>query len=136
MLQESQGHEIRRVAIVFAGGPAPGANAVISSTAISFLDADREVVGFLNGYENLENYHPISNRMQLDRHYVQFQLQYVSGLRNTRGVMIGTSRANPGKAIGCQADLDDPQKTAKLRNIYTALVDLGIDALVSIGGDD
>jgi 6-phosphofructokinase 1 len=50
--------------------------------------------------------------------------------------MIGTSRANPGKAIGCQADLDDPQKTAKLRNIYTALVDLGIDALVSIGGDD
>ncbi|MBL8948129.1 MAG: hypothetical protein JNK45_33445 [Myxococcales bacterium] len=30
--------DIRRVAIVFAGGPAPAANAVISAAATSFID--------------------------------------------------------------------------------------------------
>ena len=32
--------------------------------------------------------------------------------------------------------LDDPEKTTRLRNIYNALIDLRIDALISIGGDD
>ena len=30
-------HHFRRVAILFAGGPAPGANAVISTAATSFM---------------------------------------------------------------------------------------------------
>jgi 6-phosphofructokinase 1 len=136
MEQPRKGDHIRRVAIIFAGGPAPAANAVISSAAISFLDDGREVLGFLNGYEHLQDYHPISSRLQLDKHYVQFHLEHVSGVRNTRGVMIGTSRANPGKPIDSAADLDDPEKTAKLKNIYTAFIDLGIDALISVGGDD
>jgi 6-phosphofructokinase 1 len=50
--------------------------------------------------------------------------------------LIGTSRAHPGKAIRNFRDLEDPDKTKKLRNIYYALVDLKIDALISIGGDD
>ena len=50
--------------------------------------------------------------------------------------MIGTARATPGKGIEKPADLDDPKKTARLRNVYNALVDLEIDALISIGGDD
>ena len=43
----------RRVAILFAGGPAPGANAVISTAASSFLRNDMEVLGILYGYSNL-----------------------------------------------------------------------------------
>jgi 6-phosphofructokinase 1 len=58
------------------------------------------------------------------------------GLRSTRGVFVGTGRANPGKGIRTPADLDDPAKTARLRRVYEALVDLDIAALVSIGGDD
>ncbi len=50
--------------------------------------------------------------------------------------MIGTARTNPGKGIESPNDLDDPAKTAKLRNVYNAMVDLDIDALISIGGDD
>ena len=38
-------HHFRRVAILFAGGPAPGANAVISTAATSFMRNDTEVVG-------------------------------------------------------------------------------------------
>jgi 6-phosphofructokinase 1 len=131
-----RGDEIQRVGIVFSGGPAPGANAVISAAAVSFLDAGRQVVGFYQGYQNLQEYHPVTNRLEQNVHYREFTLADVTGIRNSRGILIGTSRANPGKPIRGPKDLDDPDKTQKLRNIYYALLDLKIDALISIGGDD
>jgi 6-phosphofructokinase 1 len=133
---EIRGDHIRRVGIVFAGGPAPGANAVISSAAISFLDTGREVLGFRDGYRHLERYHPVSYRLQLGEHYRLFAASDVTGMRNTQGILIGTSRANPGSAIRSPRDLVDPVRTKNLHNVYAALVDLGIDALISIGGDD
>jgi 6-phosphofructokinase 1 len=50
--------------------------------------------------------------------------------------VIGTARANPGQGVKKPADLRDPEKTQRLRNVYNALVDMEIDALISIGGDD
>ena len=44
---------IRRVAILFAGGPAPAANAVISTAAASFRRNGIEVLGILHGYAHL-----------------------------------------------------------------------------------
>lgn len=131
-----KGDSIRRVGIVFAGGPAPAANAVISAAATSFLEDDRQVIGFFHGYSNLQDYHPVSHRLLPDEHYRVFEERDLRGLRNSRGIIIGTARANPGKGIEGPADLDDPQKTLKLRNVYNALVDMEIDALISIGGDD
>ena len=131
-----KGDHIKRVALVFSGGPAPAANAVISSAAISFLEDGREVVGFFHGYSNLQDYHPVTHRLLPDEHYRIFEEKDLSGLRNSRGIVIGTARANPGKGIEKPADLDDPVKTKQLRNVYNALVDLEIDALISIGGDD
>ncbi len=131
-----KGDHIKRVALVFSGGPAPAANAVISSAAISFLEDDRQVVGFFHGYTNLQEYHPVTHRLLPDEHYRIFDLKDLSGLRNTRGIVIGTARANPGKGIEKPGDLDDEKKTVRLRNVYNALVDLEIDALISIGGDD
>jgi 6-phosphofructokinase 1 len=128
--------DIKRVGIIFSGGPAPAANAVISSAATSFLEDGREVVGFFHGYSNLEDYHPITQRLLPDQHYRVFTEKDTRGLRNSRGVIIGTARTNPGKGIKAPADLDDPEKTQRLRNVYNALVDLKIDALISIGGDD
>ncbi len=49
-------HNFKRVAILFAGGPAPAANAVISTAAVSFLRNDIEVLGILYGYSNLVEY--------------------------------------------------------------------------------
>src|SRR5689334_20196692 len=131
-----KGDHVRRVGIVFSGGPAPAANAVISAAAISFLEDDRQVIGFFHGYSNLQDYHPVTHRLLPDEHYRIFAEKDLSGLRNTRGIVIGTARANPGKGIDKPADLDDPAKTVRLRNVYNALVDLEIDALISIGGDD
>jgi len=131
-----KGDHIRRVGIVFSGGPAPAANAVISSAALSFLDGGRSVVGFYEGFEHLQNYHPFSYRLVKDIHYKEFTLRDATGMRNTRGVIIGTSRANPGKNIRKIADLEDERKTQQLKRIYTALIDMDADALITIGGDD
>jgi len=131
-----KGDHVRRAAILFAGGPAPSANAVITAAATSFLEDGRQVVGFFHGYSNLQDYHPVSRRLLPDEHYRVFEERDLRGLRNSRGVIIGTARSNPGKAVRSPEDLEDPQKTVPLRNVYNALVDLEIDALISIGGDD
>ncbi len=56
--------------------------------------------------------------------------------RNSQGIMIGSARTNPGKMVTCKEDLSDPQKSAPLKTVYDALCSLGVDALVTIGGDD
>jgi 6-phosphofructokinase 1 len=122
--------------MIFSGGPAPAANAVISAAATSFLEDNREVVGFFHGYSNLQEYHPTSHRMVPGEHYRVFGERDLRGLRNQRGIVIGTARANPGKGVEKPSDLADEEKTERLRNVYKALVDMEIDALISIGGDD
>ncbi len=136
MPESEQGRAIKRVGIIFAGGPAPGANAVISAAAASFLDAGREVIGFYNGYSHLQQYDPFTHRLRRDEHYRTFTLRDVTGIRGDRGICIGTARANPGRHIRTPSDMDDGLKTEPLRRVYFALCDHGIDALVSIGGDD
>ena len=131
-----KGDNVRRVGMIFSGGPAPAANAVISAAATSFLEDNREVVGFFHGYSNLQDYHPTSHRMVPGEHYRVFGERDLRGLRNQRGIVIGTARANPGKGVQKPADLADEKKTERLRNVYQALVDMEIDALISIGGDD
>ena len=59
----------RRVAILFAGGPAPAANAVISAAAISFLRNGIEVVGIKYGYSGLIKVETIY--LWIKRHFVE-----------------------------------------------------------------
>ncbi|MFO8034397.1 MAG: 6-phosphofructokinase, partial [Candidatus Bipolaricaulota bacterium] len=128
-------HGFNRVAILFAGGPAPAANAVISTAAVSFLRNEIEVIGMRYGYSNLMKFGP-DHAMEQDRDYVILDHMRLKRTRNSQGIMIGSARANPGKHVTCQADLDDPEKVAPLRTVYDALCSMEVDALVSIGGDD
>jgi ATP-dependent phosphofructokinase / diphosphate-dependent phosphofructokinase len=128
-------HSFKRAAILFAGGPAPAANAVISTAAVSFLRNDIEVVGCLYGYSNLVEFGP-QRPMQEGRDYVILDHARLKRTRNSQGIMIGSARTNPGKYVKCRADLDDPGKTAPLKTVHDALCSMGVDALVSIGGDD
>ena len=61
---------IHRVAILFAGGPAPASNAVISTAAVSFLRNNIEVYGILNGYSHLVEYGP-DHSMAEGRDYIR-----------------------------------------------------------------
>ena len=127
--------QIRRVGILFAGGPAPAANAVISTAASAFLRRDIEVFGILNGYAHLVEYGP-DHPMQEGRDYKVLDQKALRRTRNTRGIMIGTARTNPGKDVSHPSHLTDPNRTELLRTVHQALSSLGVDALISIGGDD
>ena len=131
-----QNSNIRRVGILFAGGPAPGANAVISSAALAFVKAGIEVIGFLHGYSNLQNFDEKDAPLIEGEAYEVLNFKKIIGARNRRGIMIGTARATPGKQINNPADLDDEEKAAPLRRTYLGLRSLEVDALISIGGDD
>src|SRR5271166_2415081 len=126
---------IRRVGILFAGGPAPAANAVISTAASAFLRDNIEVLGILNGYSHLVEYGP-GHAMQEGRDYMVLNQKALRRSRNTRGIMIGTARTNPGKDVSHPSHLTDPKCTALLRTVHQALSSLEVDALISIGGDD
>ena len=126
---------LRRVAILFSGGPAPAANAVISCAAVSFLRNDMEVLGIKHGYSNLMKFsdeHP----MVEGEDYINVTHKTLSRTRNSQGILIGTARANPGKMVSHSSHLDDPERTAPMQTVYDALCSLGVDALISIGGDD
>lgn len=126
---------IRRVAIVFSGGPAPAANAVIAGVAGCFSRHGIEVLGFLNGYSQLMEFKPGAS-LAPGKAYVLLEHQNLEGMRTRQGIMIGTARANPGKDLSTPEDINSPKATAKLAAVYEALVQLDVDALVSIGGDD
>ncbi len=126
---------IKRVGIVFAGGPAPAANAVISAAATSFLRAGVEVVGFKHGYANLIDFDGVTP-LEEGRQYIKLTPRELARTRNSQGILIGTARTNPGKYVECPDDLSDPKKSKPLRNVYDALISVNVDALISIGGDD
>ncbi|MDZ4821628.1 MAG: 6-phosphofructokinase [Planctomycetota bacterium] len=126
---------IRKVAILFAGGPAPAANAVISAAATSFLRNNIEAVGIMYGYSGLVEFGP-NHPMEAGRDYVVLDHKMLRRTRNSQGIMIGTARTNPGKNISHPDHLDDAKASAPLRTVYEALCSMGVDALISIGGDD
>jgi len=128
-------HNFRRVAILFAGGPAPGANAVISTAAISFLRNDCEVIGMKHGYSSLVGYDP-SRPLEEGRDWLRLTPGFMKRSRSSQGILIGTARANPGRLISSPAHFDEPERVQPLKNVYDGLRSLGVEALISIGGDD
>jgi len=126
---------IRRIGIVFSGGPAPAANAVISACALSFLDKGVEVIGLLDGYMHVEGFKP-GDRLVEGEHFLRLGVSDVSGIRNRKSVLLRTSHANPARGIENEADLLDPERNAAVLSILAAAEHLGLDGLVSVGGDE
>lgn len=127
--------DIKKVAMLFAGGPAPGANAVIGTAAFAFLNAGIEVIGIRHGYSHLIDYDPARPLVEGEA-YMHITHQELSHRRTSQGIMIGTARTNPGKNVSSPEHLRDPEKVAPLKRVYEALRSLNVDALISIGGDD
>ncbi|MHB9026161.1 MAG: diphosphate--fructose-6-phosphate 1-phosphotransferase [Armatimonadota bacterium] len=105
-----------RVGILVGGGPAPGINNVIGAATIAAIHQGREVVGILDGFKWLA---------QGDTsHVLPLTAASVETARLRGGSMLHTSRENPTR--------DDK----KMRRVMQALQALGINYLVTIGGDD
>jgi len=105
-----------KLALLVGGGPAPGINNVISSVTIEAVNHGLGVIGIMDGYKWLIR-GDLSHVRPLD-------ISSVSRIHLTGGSVLGTSRSNPAK---------DP---ADMQRVLDALRGLGINSLVSIGGDD
>jgi len=126
----------KRIAVIFSGGPAAGANSVISSLALNFSNAKLPLIGFIKGFEYIEHFsHNQSEFLQKGAHYIDLNRD-IANIRGEAGVFIKTSRANPGKHIKKIEDLYDNEKNKMLKNILDAFKFLNIGALITIGGDD
>jgi ATP-dependent phosphofructokinase / diphosphate-dependent phosphofructokinase len=107
---------IKRIGILVGGGPAPGTNGVISAVVIEAVKAGCVPVGFHDGFEWL------AQRYTDEQH--EMTIPEVSRIHLGGGVHLGTSRA------------DITRDPASLENAVAALRKLGIEALVTVGGDD
>jgi len=102
--------------ILVGGGPAPGINGVIGAAATVALRAGARVIGCLDGFKWL---------MEGDTtHTHELTQGEVARVHLQGGSILHTSRANPTK------------KAEHLENVVKSLTALGVDHLITIGGDD
>jgi 6-phosphofructokinase len=105
-----------KLAIVVAGGPAPGINSVIGAATIRACLSDVGVLGVQDGFQWL---------MEGDTsRVVPLTIADTSRIHFRGGSFIGISRANPTKK---------PEHMAK---VLESLERLGVGMLITIGGDD
>jgi ATP-dependent phosphofructokinase / diphosphate-dependent phosphofructokinase len=108
---------INKIAIVVGGGPAPGINGVIAAVTIEGHENNGiEVLGIQDGYQWV-----MEGRTAPTRRLVY---EDVRNIHLRGGSVLGTSRANPTK------------EDRHMQNVLRFFREQGIDALVSIGGDD
>ena len=105
-----------RVGILMGGGPAPGINSAISAATIEAVNQGYEVVGILDGFSHL-----MEGRTDM---VLPLEIADVAQIHHRGGSVIRTSRANPTR------------RPEHLENTVSALGQLGISYLVTIGGDD
>jgi 6-phosphofructokinase 1 len=106
----------RKLAILVAGGPAPGINSVIGAATIRAALDGIEVVGVRDGFEWLM-------RGDID-HVMPLTIEAVSRIHYRGGSHIGISRANPTK------------DSSQLENVVISLLRLDVTRVITIGGDD
>ncbi|MCI0680989.1 MAG: 6-phosphofructokinase [Gemmataceae bacterium] len=107
---------IKRIGMLVGGGPAPGINGVISAVTYEALNLGIEVLGFQDGYRWL-----VEGPQVAQDHCRILQIPDVRYIHNRGGSILGTSRKNPEHSMDA---------------VLAALRHFGVDALVSIGGDD
>lgn len=112
----TNGGRIKKLALLVGGGPAPGINGVISAVTIEAINNGIGVVGVRDGFKFL-----VQGKTEAIRH---LGIEDVKDLALRGGSMLGTSRTNPTKS---------PEDLARVLGLFQQQ---GIDALVTIGGDD
>jgi 6-phosphofructokinase 1 len=102
--------------ILVGGGPAPGINGVIGAATILARRENSRVLGIMDGFRWLMEGNT--------DHVAELRITAVSRIHLLGGSILRTSRANPTRK---QEDLD---------RVVHSLDELGIDHLITIGGDD
>jgi 6-phosphofructokinase 1 len=135
----------KRIGILTGGGDVPGLNSVIKSVTYRATELGMEVIGIRRGWEGLTHVQP---GPELDPDYIRsLDRRNTRTIDRTGGTVLHTSRTNPArmKPTNLPPWLD-PAEAEKVRNddgsydltaiVLDHLAALGIDVLLTIGGDD
>jgi 6-phosphofructokinase 1 len=135
----------RRIGILTGGGDVPGLNSVIKGVTYRAADLGFEVLGIRRGWEGLTHLRPGAAP---DPGYIR-PLDRITTrtIDRTGGTVLHTSRTNPRRMSADHLpDHLDPDRRESLRGpdgsydltsvVLDNIASLGIDVLVTIGGDD
>lgn len=120
-----------KLGILVGGGPAPGINAVIAAAAIHAHNRGYEVWGLYDGFTHL-----LSQSFKPQEHATPLDISRVARIHFDGGSILRTARANllDSKALSENSRVQpDPNK---LRQALANLQSMGINHLLTIGGDD
>ena len=135
----------KRIAILTGGGDVPGLNSVIKSVVYRATEAGYDAIGIRRGWEGLTH---LRTGGEPDPEYIR-HLDRVNTrtIDRTGGTILHTSRTNPRKMR--EANLPASIPASRRPSLQTAdgiyditpvvlehLESLGVDVLVTIGGDD
>ena len=121
----------RHLGIIVGGGPAPGINAVIGAATIEAINRGFEVVGFYDGFRWL-----VHDDFDPNLHTVKLLSTMVSRIHFDGGSILRTARANLLDKDKLKTSSRAEPDPAKLERVVGRLRDLGINNLLTIGGDD
>lgn len=114
-----------RIALSTGGGDAPGLNAVIRAAVLSALDRGWDVLGVTKGYAGLLG----------DEEVVPLTRESVRGIGHLGGTILRTTNRGNPFAYPIQQDDGTFALVDRSDDLMQRARDLGIDALISIGGD-
>jgi 6-phosphofructokinase 1 len=135
----------RRIGILTGGGDVPGLNSVIKSVTYRASEVGLQTLGIRRGWEGLTHLQPGSG---VDPEFVRpLDRQNTRTIDRTGGTILHTSRTNPRRMAGDSIPAwPRAEQLAGLANddgtydftpvVLDNLASLGIDVLVTIGGDD
>lgn len=116
-----------KIGVLNSGGDCPGLNAVIEGVVGAATNRGWEVIGFHDGFEGL-----LSD--ENNKRYEVLTAEKCRGLRSKGGTILGT--VNKGNfAIKVGVNQKGEIEPAVLEKTKATVKNLGIDALVVIGGD-
>ena len=133
----------KRIAILTGGGDVPGLNAVIKSVVYRATEAGYSALGIRRGWEGLTHVRPGS-----DSEYLRpLDRANTRTIERTGGTILHTSRTNPRKMReeGLPDWMDESTRARYivgdgLYDLTPLVLDnlgaLGVDVLITIGGDD
>lgn len=140
-------HTTKRIAILTGGGDVPGLNAVIKSVVYRATEAGYEVLGIRRGWEGLTHVQPNLPEGGGNGYLRPLDRINTRTIDRTGGTILHTSRTNPRKmreaglppwlAPADQARFEHGDGQYDLTPlVLDHLTALGVDVLVTIGGDD
>lgn len=136
----------KTIALLTGGGDVPGLNPCMKAVVMSALENDYRILGIRRGWAGLLNYN-LDEPSSINCYIKELLREDVRIIDRTGGTFLHTSRTNPQKIK--PKDIpeflkDSPYGKVNVNNEYFDYTDyikkvienLGIDVLVTIGGDD